>query len=81
MRKGKETKSIGFFFGLFEQNKDECHVSEYSIQLTSLEQIFNRLSNQYNNLGEKKKEKGTDIPEEGNNTIVIDDILLNNLYI
>ena len=80
LRKGNEPKSIGFFFGLFEQNKDKCHVSEYSIQLTSLEQIFNKLSYQYNKNGEKTKENGKDIPEE-NNTIVIDDILLNNLYI
>ena len=40
MKKNKETKSIGFFFGLFESNKDNCYVTEYSIHQTSLEQIF-----------------------------------------
>ena len=38
--KNKESKSIGFFFGLFENNKDKCYVTEYSIHQTSLEQIF-----------------------------------------
>ena len=44
LRKGIETKSIGFFFGLFEESKEECHVTEYSIQQTSLEQIFNKFA-------------------------------------
>jgi len=41
MKKGPKTKSIGFFFGLFEKYKEKCFVTEYSIQQTSLEQIFN----------------------------------------
>jgi len=52
--KGKEQKSIGFFFGLFEQKKEECHITEYSIQQTSLEQIFNQFAqNQSSMLGER----------------------------
>ena len=41
MKKNQDTKSIGFFFGLFESNKSDCFVTEYSIRQTSLEQIFN----------------------------------------
>ena len=36
-----ENKSIGYLFGLFEEHKEECFITEYSIQQTSLEQIFN----------------------------------------
>ena len=44
MKKGPHTKSIGFFFGLFEKHKEECFITEYSIQPTSLEQIFNKFA-------------------------------------
>ena len=44
MKKSPGTKSIGFFFGLFEKHKEECFVTEYSIQPTSLEQIFNQFA-------------------------------------
>ena len=44
LKKGPNTKSIGFFFGLFEKYKDECFISEYSIKPTSLEQIFNKFA-------------------------------------
>ena len=37
-------KSIGFLFGLFEIHKEECFITEYSIQQTSLEQIFNQFA-------------------------------------
>ena len=63
MKKNNNTKSIGFFFGLFESNKDNCYVTEYSIQQTSLEQIFNmfedkqRQSKINNQLEENKKEE------------------------
>ena len=53
MKKNNETKSIGFFFGLFETNKDICFVTEYSIHQTSLEQIFYKFEEEkgqnYNN--------------------------------
>ena len=35
-------KSIGFLFGVVEGMKKECNIEEYSIQQTSLEQIFNK---------------------------------------
>ena len=44
IKKSENDKSIGFLFGLFEDGKDECHITEYSIQLTSLEQIFNKFA-------------------------------------
>ena len=57
MKKGPKTKSIGFFFGLFEQHKEECFVTEYSIQQTSLEQIFNMFAKKQINT--KTKENNT----------------------
>ena len=69
------SKTIGFLFGLFEENKDECNIIEYSIQETSLGQIFNKWSgNQDNSVG---------IVEEQENyweeNITIDDELLNSI--
>ena len=45
-----DTKSIGFLFGFIEKIKEEYCVEEYSIQKTSLEQIFQMF--------EMKKDKG-----------------------
>ena len=39
-----ENKSIGYLFGLFEEHKEKCFITEYSIQQTSLEQIFNKFA-------------------------------------
>ena len=36
--------SIGFLFSLLEKEKDGCEITEYSIQQTSLEQIFNKFA-------------------------------------
>jgi ATP-binding cassette subfamily A (ABC1) protein 3 len=50
-----DNKSIGFLFGLFETHKDECFITEYSIQQTSLEQIFNSFAqNQKSMLSERR---------------------------
>ena len=74
MKKNNETRSIGFFFGLFEKNKDNCYVTEYSIHQTSLEQIFYKFEEEKNNKivsnenGEEKKEE-----------IVINDEVYNSL--
>ena len=57
MKKGKETKSIGFFYGIFEKNREKCNISEYSIQLTSLEQIINELISNQNKNKESINEK------------------------
>ncbi len=36
MKKSENVKSIWFLFGLFENLRNECHVTDYSIQQTSL---------------------------------------------
>ena len=43
-KKEKEDKSIGYLCGLYETHKEECFITEYSIQQTSLEQIFNKFA-------------------------------------
>ena len=57
LKKGPNTKSIGFFFGLFEKHKEECFITEYSIQPTSLEQIFNKISQEQISIQNDKKNK------------------------
>ena len=54
LKKGPETKSIGFLFGLFEKYKEECFIAEYSIQQTSLEQIFNKFAQDQISMQKKK---------------------------
>ena len=81
MKKGDNTQSIGFFFGLFEESKEECYVTEYSIQQTSLEQIFNKFAA---NQGKDTKElEDVNIIDENDESklIVIDDALFNNILI
>ena len=61
-KKHKGGKSIGYLFGLYESNKDACFITEYSIQQTSLEQIFNQFSqNQMSNM----VQRNSTIVEEG----------------
>ena len=72
MKKNQDTKSIGFFFGLFESNKSECFVTEYSIRQTSLEQIFNMFE-------EKHKKASSNDEEEKKEEIIIDDNVYNHL--
>ena len=69
MKKSKANKSIGFFFGLYEESKEECFITEYSIQQTSLEQIFNKFSLEQENKDE----------EENNNYVLINDSIFNKL--
>ena len=69
MKKNQDTKSIGFFFGLFEANKNTCFVTEYSIRQTSLEQIFNMFE-------EKFRKENNKIENEKKEEIIID----NNVY-
>ena len=72
MKKNQDTKSIGFFFGLFEKNKSECFVTEYSIRPTSLEQIFNMFEDKQRKANNKNEEE---IKEE----IIIDNHVYNSL--
>jgi ATP-binding cassette subfamily A (ABC1) protein 3 len=84
LKKGQNVKSIGFFFGLFEQHKDECYVTEYSIQPTSLEQIFNKFAKDQiavQNSDKKNKKQNLTILENKdiNNDIIVDDNLFNKI--
>ena len=71
LKRGENSKSIGFLFGLFESEKDECHVTEYSIQPTSLEQIFNKFAAKQGH-----DEEAIDVEQE-KTEIVVDDELIN----
>ena len=81
IKKGNNIKSIGFLFGLFEKNKDNCNVTQYSIQQTSLEQIFNQFaSKQYktnNQNNDKNKEKNNENNKK--EEIIINDDIFNKL--
>ena len=82
LKKNNNTKSIGFFFGLFESNKDSCYVTEYSIQQTSLEQIFNMFEDKQRqaNLANKKNSNGQVVEEEiKKEEIIINDEVYNAL--
>ena len=70
-----DTKSIGFFFGLFESNKSDCYVTEYSIRQTSLEQIFNMFEDRYRKANNKDEDNDEDKKEE----IIIDNDVYNSL--
>ena len=78
LKKGNQARSIGFFFGLFDGIKEECHITEYSIQQTSLEQIFNKFASNQGNFNNEIDSK--DLIKE-KNYLIIDDDLLNKLII
>ena len=40
----KGEKSIGFLFGLIEENKEKYNIEQYFLQFSSLEQIFNKFA-------------------------------------
>jgi len=80
MKKEHSDKSIGFFFGLFEEGKESCFVTEYSIQKTSLEQIFNKFAANQGKTKEQIEEdtdNNNDMPKSKN--IVVDDELIGKL--
>ena len=77
MKKGNNDKSIGFFFGLYDDSREECFVTEYSIQQTSLEQIFNKFAQNQGKTEKELKEKENLIEPKKN--IIIDDKLLSKL--
>ena len=84
MKKGPNTKSIGFFFGLFEQHKEECFVTEYSIQPTSLEQIFNKFAQAQiavQNTDKKKKKVNEEVEliKEVKNEILVNEELFRQI--
>ena len=61
IKKGDGLKSIGFLFGLVESIKGDCFITEYSIQQTSLEQIFNQFAA---NQGKAKDDKVIELKTE-----------------
>ena len=64
----KNINNIGLLFEIFEDYKEECFISEYSIKQTSLEQIFIKLAN--------NKDEQNEILDKG---ITIDEMLFNNI--
>ena len=65
LKKTPDSKSIGFLFALLEKEKDECEITEYSIQQTSLEQIFNKFAENQGKTEEdirNEVKKDTNIP-------------------
>ena len=77
MKKEHSDKSIGFFFGLFEEGKESCFVTEYSIQKTSLEQIFNKFAANQGKTKEQINEQQSDVEESKN--IIVDNNLISKL--
>ena len=74
MKKNNETKSIGFLFGLFESNKDNCFVTEYSIHKTSLDQIFYKFEEEKGKKKSKDGEDGKNVEEKKEEIIINSDI-------
>ena len=54
--KSEEEKSIGFLFGLIENNKNQFNIGQFSLQYSPLEQIFNKFAKE-NVVYEKKKNR------------------------
>ena len=81
MKKEHSNKSIGFFFGLFEEGKESCFVTEYSIQKTSLEQIFNKFAASQGKTKEQMEENNDNDNNivTGSKNIVVDDDLVKKL--
>ena len=73
IKKTGDSKSIGFLFGLVESGKEECNITEYSIQQTSLEQIFNQFA------ANQGKTKDDNKVEDTKTEIAITKELLDNL--
>ena len=76
IQKSPESKSIGFLFTLLEKEKDACEIIEYSIQPTSLEQIFNKFAE-----NQGKTEEDIKNTVKVDNNIKIDDKLVHDLIL
>ena len=74
IKKSENSKSIGFLFTLLETQKDPCQITEYSIQQTSLEQIFNKFAEH-----QGKTEEDIKNEKEVVNDILITSKLINEL--
>ena len=74
IKKESNSKSIGFLFTILEKEKEKCEITEYSIQQTSLEQIFNKFAE-----NQGKTEEDIKNSEKVVNDININDKLVNDL--
>ena len=74
IKKSNNSKSIGFLFTLLEKEKEPCEITEYSIQQTSLEQIFNKFAE-----NQGKTEEDIKNTEKVENDIHINEKLVNDL--
>jgi len=74
IKKDKNSKTIGFLFSLLEAQKEACEITEYSIQQTSLEQIFNKFAE-----NQGKTEEDIKNEKEVNNDILINSSLVKDL--
>ena len=79
MKKEHSDKSIGFFFGLFDESKEKYFVTEYSIQQTSLEQIFNKFAANQGKTKKQLEENKNEDDQDQKKNIIIDDILISKL--
>jgi ATP-binding cassette subfamily A (ABC1) protein 3 len=71
IKKEENSKTIGFLFTLLETQKEPCEITEYSIQQTSLEQIFNKFAeNQGKTEEDIKNEKQVNYDIKINSTLV-----------
>ena len=64
--RNEDEKSIGYLFGIIEENSNKYNIQKYFLQLTSLEQIFNKFA------------KETDIPDNQVINMRYIDIKINN---
>ena len=74
IKKDKNSKTIGFLFSLLEAQKESCEITEYSLQQTSLEQIFNKFAE-----NQGKTEEDIKNEKEVNNDILINSSLVKDL--
>ena len=74
IKKSQNSKTIGFLFSLLEAQKESCEITEYSIQQTSLEQIFNKFAE-----NQGKTEEDIKNEKEVNNDIFITSSLVHDL--
>ena len=74
IKKSENSKTIGFLFTLLEKQKESCEITEYSIQQTSLEQIFNKFSE-----NQGKTEEDIKNEKEVNNDILVNSSIVKEL--
>ena len=55
-------KSIGYLFGIIEENKSKYNIEQYFLQLSSLEQIFNNFAKKTEKIDNNIEFRNIDIP-------------------